>query len=349
MMSSNGGAGADGGADVDLRNFEKKTVDELDDILNAALDELEHEEDFASLGQRGRATATTGFSGSSNGAGTGTGQMPMTVPGTDGKTLTELEEAAADDVAESMEKLLRDFNDPEVMASLESAFNDIGKTKDGAAEIASMAAQADAVEALKAKKEHFPHLSEQSDVDKSVAKTLEAISKSAAEFEGQDMGDMEGAGEDIMKEMIAEFEKLGEKEDYNEVMDNLMQQLLSRELMYDPIKSICDKYPEWLANNKDALSEQDYQRLGSQYQYLQRILAVYETEPDNFTRLMELMQDLQEYGQIPAEIVKELAPGLEFNGEGLPVMPNMGEGMMPNDIAGMMGMKGVDPANCCIM
>jgi hypothetical protein len=31
---------------------------------------------------------------------------------------------------------------------------------------------------------------------------------------------------------------------------------------------------------------------------------VYETEPDNFPRLMELMQDVQQYGQPPAEIIK---------------------------------------------
>ena len=28
-------------------------------------------------------------------------------------------------------------------------------------------------------------------------------------------------------------------QDYNGVMDNIMQQLLSRELMYDPIKQVC--------------------------------------------------------------------------------------------------------------
>eukprot|EP00968_Pinguiococcus_pyrenoidosus_P009197 scaffold719_cov226-Pinguiococcus_pyrenoidosus.AAC.13 len=44
---------------------------------------------------------------------------------------------------------------------------------------------------------------------------------------------------------------------------------------------------------------------------------------------MELMQDVQEYGQPPAEIIKELAPGLEFSEDGMPVMPNMGPNAMP--------------------
>jgi len=52
-------------------------------------------------------------------------------------------------------------------------------------------------------------------------------------------------------------------------------------------------------------------------------------------RLMELMFDMQQYGQPPAEIIKDLAPGLQFDENGMPIMPNMGAGMMPE-----MGMPG---------
>jgi len=43
------------------------------------------------------------------------------------------------------------------------------------------------------------------------------------------------------------------------------------------------------------------------------------------------MQDIQEYGQPPAEIISKLAPDLEFDEEGLPKM----------DKAGMPGMPGL--------
>ena len=100
---------------------------------------------------------------------------------------------------------------------------------------------------------------------------------------------------------------------------------------------VCEKYPEWLAVQAEALTKEDYERYGTQYQYFQRIVAVYETEPDNFPRIMELMQDVQQYGQPPAEIIKELAPGLEFNAEGMPVMPGLGATMTPSDLPGMPG------------
>ncbi len=36
---------------------------------------------------------------------------------------------------------------------------------------------------------------------------------------------------------------------------------------------------------------------------------------------------LQEYGNPPIEILKELAPGLEITPDGLPMIPNMGPGL----------------------
>jgi hypothetical protein len=39
---------------MEPRQFEKKTQSELDDILNSALDELEDEDDFATMGMQGR-------------------------------------------------------------------------------------------------------------------------------------------------------------------------------------------------------------------------------------------------------------------------------------------------------
>ena len=34
------------------------------------------------------------------------------------------------------------------------------------------------------------------------------------------------------------------------VIDGVMRQLLSRDLMYEPMKQICERFPAWLATNK---------------------------------------------------------------------------------------------------
>jgi peroxin-19 len=51
-------------------------------------------------------------------------------------------------------------------------------------------------------------------------------------------------------------------------------------------------------------------------------------------KLIELMQEVQEYGQPPAEIIQEIAPGIELDADGVPKMgdsttddgiPNIGQ------------------------
>jgi len=51
-------------------------------------------------------------------------------------------------------------------------------------------------------------------------------------------------------------------------------------------------------------------------------------------RLMELMYDVQRYGQPPADLIKDLAPSLAFDENGMPIMPNMGAGVMPENPGG---------------
>ena len=115
------------------------------------------------------------------------------------------------------------------------------------------------------------------------------------------------------------------------------------------------QFPEWLATNAACLPKEQYElcvvartghlpRLrahrwvqqsshllhlfaprplrshGRQYQALQQLASTFESEPDNFPRLMELMQDLQAFGSIPAQLLRRAAPGLELTAEGLPAL-----------------------------
>lgn len=120
--------------------------------------------------------------------------------------------------------------------------------------------------------------------DREVAATLKMIADAQKGMEGFEASKLEEVGETMMEDMMQQFEALGEKEDYNEVIDGVMRQLLSKDLMYEPTKQICNKFPEWLANNKQNLSDLEYNNYGKMYQTFQRLLATYDTEPDNFSR-----------------------------------------------------------------
>ncbi|KAF1328761.1 Peroxin 19-1, partial [Globisporangium splendens] len=231
-------------------------------------------------------------------------------------TLKASEENEMEQLKESMSKFLEDAQNPEFQQVLEQAFRELGTSADGE-NIESL------LGSLSAKSGGGGNGDDDDDVSIGVAKTLQNMAKAAEDMEGMESAKLEEMGEEMMEEMMKKFESMGEKSDFQDLVDGMMQQLLSKDVMYDPMKQICERYPEWLAEKESLLSKEDYERYGKQYQYFQQIIAVYESEPDNFPRLSELMQEMQETGQPPSEIVKDLAPGLQFDDEGMPIMPNM--------------------------
>jgi len=76
------------------------------------------------------------------------------------------------------------------------------------------------------------------------------------------------------------------------LVDTIMHQLLSKEVLYQPMKDIGNKYPEWLAENKSSLDPGQYKQYEEQYEYIQKICTMYETDPENYPKLMELLQEV---------------------------------------------------------
>lgn len=126
-------------------------------------------------------------------------------------------------------------------------------------------------------------------------------------------------------------------------MEGMMEQLLSKELMYEPMKQVTDKFPEWLASKKGELSAEEWKQRNRQYDCFRRLVQAYESEEEGkeTSKLLEIMQEVQEYGQPPPEIINEIAPGLELDEEGL---PKMNGGVLPPFLGGNPG-----PNDCRIM
>ncbi|CAI5714622.1 unnamed protein product [Hyaloperonospora brassicae] len=242
--------------------------------------------------------------------------------------------AANDDnkLRENMAEFFEDAQDPEFQQVLEQAFRELGTGAD-----------TKNIEQLLGSLKTDTTLGESDDVDAGVAKTLQNMAKAAEDFDGVGSAQVEAMGEEMMSEMMKKFEEMGEKDDFQDLVDGMMQQLLSKDVMYDPMKQICERYPEWLAEKEALLPKEEHERYRKQHQFFQQIVAVYETEPDNYTRLSGLMQEMQDTGQPPTEIVQDLAPGLQFDDEGMPILPNAGSNMF----SGMAGIPGQE--QCTVM
>ncbi|KAK6118961.1 hypothetical protein DH2020_047299 [Rehmannia glutinosa] len=120
----------------------------------------------------------------------------------------------------------------------------------------------------------------------------------------------------MMDEWVKQFEELTASQDMESIVETMMQQLLSKEILHEPMKEIGDRYPVWLEENKTKLGDGEYARYSHQYELIRELNQVYETEPENFKKIVELMQKMQECGQPPNDIVQEIAPDFDLSSLG---------------------------------
>lgn len=76
------------------------------------------------------------------------------------------------------------------------------------------------------------------------------------------------------------------------LVDSIMHQLISKEVLYQPMKDIGAKYPEWLSSHRGTLTPDEVTQYEEQHAYIQKICGVYETDPGNYPKLIELLQEV---------------------------------------------------------
>ncbi|XP_071842795.1 peroxisomal biogenesis factor 19-like [Apostichopus japonicus] len=168
------------------------------------------------------------------------------------------------------------------------------------------------------------------DLAKTLGDTMHKLAESA-----KDVKDGNIPQEDIMKA----FENLnmeGGDDVLLPMVQNMMENLLSKDVLYPSLKEVTDKYPQWLEENKGKLSESDYERYCKQQGTMYRVCQQYEEESDSdppqvkkdrIMKIMNLIQEMESYGEPPKEIVGDMpSTGLQFDERGLPKIPGMPSG-----------------------
>ncbi|XP_031558948.1 peroxisomal biogenesis factor 19-like [Actinia tenebrosa] len=168
--------------------------------------------------------------------------------------------------------------------------------------------------------------------EENLAKTMSDMAQNTKDLEncGPDL-----LGDDLLKAMSGMGVDGSGEFDMMPLMQGMMKNLLSKEILYPSLKELNEKYPEWLESNKSKHSSEDHGRFTRQYQFVGQLCQEYESEkPDDtdevskkrFEKIMELMQKMQECGQPPEELVGQNIAG--------PFPPEMPAGMpeMPADL-----------------
>ncbi|KAI1808981.1 Pex19-domain-containing protein [Daldinia bambusicola] len=131
----------------------------------------------------------------------------------------------------------------------------------------------------------------------------------------------EGSEDDFIAEMIKAMKDLpsegGNEEDFSKVLMGMMEQLTNKEILYEPMKELNDKFPAWMEKNKDTLPKDDLKRYQEQQVLVAEMVARFElpTYADSNAAdreyIVDRMQKMQAAGSPPHDLVGDMPSAKE--------------------------------------
>lgn len=164
-----------------------------------------------------------------------------------------------------------------------------------------------------------------------ISRTMNRLKESGKELdEQQSQG---GSDQDFLAKMMKELENAsGENVDMSNLLDEMLQELSSKEILYEPMKEMNDKYPEWIRKNEASIPKEDLDRYKNQMRIVKEICNKFEdpaySDDDDACRkyISERMEQMQKAGAPPNELMGDLTsgsiPGFDFNDGGIPKLPD---------------------------
>lgn len=131
-----------------------------------------------------------------------------------------------------------------------------------------------------------------------IRKTMERMQESgeqamaAAAAEGSD---------DFMAEMLKQLgsgglDGAGSEEEFSKMLVGMMEQLTAKEILYEPMKELDEKFPPWMEVNREVVPQDDLKRYEEQQALVKQIVAKFEapgytdTNAADREQIVDLMQ-----------------------------------------------------------
>ncbi|KAF4455647.1 hypothetical protein F53441_2046 [Fusarium austroafricanum] len=129
-----------------------------------------------------------------------------------------------------------------------------------------------------------------------------------------------GSADDFMSEMLKQLSSgdlgdlggEGSEEEFSKMLMGMMEQLTNKEILYEPMKELDEKFPEWLIKNRDSTPKEDLKRYEEQQSIVREIVAKFEEKTysdSNATDrefIVDKMQKMQAAGSPPSDLVGDM-------------------------------------------
>jgi peroxin-19 len=131
----------------------------------------------------------------------------------------------------------------------------------------------------------------------------------------------------------------GGEEDFNKMLMGMMSQLTNKEILYEPMKELHDKFPAWMEENRSSTGKEDLARYEEQHAMVKQIVERFERKgysddnDDDREYIVERMQkvgntnlivkralltvtrQMQAAGSPPPDLVGDMSAAQEALGE----------------------------------
>ncbi|KAI1149412.1 Pex19 protein family-domain-containing protein [Nemania diffusa] len=212
-----------------------------------------------------------------------------------------------------MAELMGDLeNSPDMQAQFESIFKGLG-----AAETTGLGDESPSIpnsaEAMAA------DLSQDATFQETIQRTMARMQASGDQATAA--ATAEGAEGDFITEMMKAMKDIpgdgGNEEEFSNLLMGMMEQLTNKEILYEPMKELNDKFPGWMEKNKDTLAKDDLKRYQEQQVLVSEMVTKFEeptySDSNAVDReyIVDRMQKMQAAGSPPQDLVGDMSAAKE--------------------------------------
>ncbi|KAG1870838.1 Pex19 protein [Suillus subluteus] len=171
-----------------------------------------------------------------------------------------------------------------------------------------------------------PKTGEKDDFQSRIRNTMNKLKESESGLKSSDPSSSTTSN-DPLEALLSQFGGEDEEE-MQGVLEAMMGQLMGKDVLYEPLKELSDKFPDYLKANATVLTSDDKSRYDAQITCMKQLLGIFEskdyTDDDDKTKtkIVDLMGELQRHGSPPEEIMGPMPPGLSMGADGMPNMPD---------------------------
>ncbi|MCJ1377677.1 Peroxisome chaperone and import receptor [Xylographa soralifera] len=167
-----------------------------------------------------------------------------------------------------------------------------------------------------------PSIASEETFQETIQKTMERMQASGEQATAAATSD---EGEDILAQMLQQMQGEGMEgageEDFSKMLMGMMEQLTNKEILYEPMKELHDKYPDWMSRNREKTPKEDLERYEEQERLVGEIVGRFEEKKysdDNAADrefIVEHMQKMQAAGSPPADLVGDMKDAQDALGD----------------------------------